>query len=357
MYSSQNLASDIVLILYRDSRTDYNKNWCWTFTSYSGIITVKRHSKFYFSHSAIILFIRDFVTSLLMCKTIELQIRLSEAITNSRCMNFKMFFLLGSLMGASSFTLFSNVRTSDSTKYNKISVNAGYYNLGSIDELYSHTLYSGANVAYGLKFIDGNNRKNHQLAFRYATIERTPKNVVLDASLFPVDDFNLLKRSFLFEAFDAYRFIIDKASVGTFRLYATGSWFTTVNINTNAKSLPELIESGLGAGLYGEKNLNKHKLRAEFAVPLITWTVRNNYSLSMTQNYEKQSKLAFIVQNSQLQFPNSLLAIFSTVGYEYALSNHFNIEGEYHFRYMLNTSPRPLRSVAGIYSLGLTYQF
>jgi hypothetical protein len=272
-------------------------------------------------------------------------------------MNIRIIFLLGCLIGGSSFTLFSNGLAPDSTKYNKISVNAGYYNLGSIDELYSPFLYSGANRAYGLKFMDGNQKKNHQLAFRYATVERTPKNVVLDASLFPVDDFNLLKRSFLFEVFDVYHFLIDKASVGTFRLYATGSWFTTVNVTTNTNSLPELIESGLGAGLYGEKTIGNHKFRAELSVPLITWTVRNNYSLSMTQNYEKLSKLAFIVQNSQLQFPNSLLAVFSTLGYEYALSKKFNIEGEYHFRYMLNTSPRPLRSVAGIYSLGLTYQF
>jgi hypothetical protein len=253
--------------------------------------------------------------------------------------------------------LFSNDNTPDSTSCKKISINSDYYNLGSIDELYSPFLYSGANIAYGLKFMDGNRKKNHQLAFRYATIERTPKNMFLDASLFPVDDFNLLKRSFLFEAFDAYRFLIEKASAGTFRLYATGSWFTTVNVTTNANSLPELIESGLGAGFYGEKTFDRHKLRAELAIPLITCTVRNNYSLSMTQNYEQLSKLAFIVQNSQLQFPNSLMAVFSIFGYEYALSKHFNIEGEYHFRYMLNTSPRLLRSVAGIYSLGLTYQF
>lgn len=270
--------------------------------------------------------------------------------------NFNTLFLI-CLFTFCSIPLFSNELSVDSTKYNKIEANVSYYNLGSVDELYSYSIYSGSGLAYGLKYMNGNQKKNHQLTLRYAMIDRTPKSLNLDVNLFSDGDPICGKNSLIFEAFDSYRFLLEEASSNVLRLYATGTWLTTINITTNANSLPELIQSGLAAGLYSEANIKNHRFKAELFVPFVSWTVRNSYSLSMTQNYEKMSNFAFIKQNSQIQFPNSLLAVYSTFGYGYAFSKHFSVEGEYNFRYMLNTSPRPLKSVSGIYSFGLIYTF
>lgn len=245
----------------------------------------------------------------------------------------------------------------DSLKYFKLGINSGLYNLGSIDELYSPYLYSGKAVSYGLKMMDGNNRKNHQLEFRYAFINRTPKNININPALFPERDFQVMKESFIFEAVDQYRYLITKWSTNKQKIYLTGTWQTMVNINTNANSLPELIQTGLGAGIYTTRQFNKHKVVASFSVPLIALTVRNNYSLSMTQDYEKLSEMAFIKQNAQIQSLHNLWSVDAGINYTYQFSNKFSAEANYLFRYINNSSPRPLRSTSGIYTLGLIYQF
>jgi hypothetical protein len=39
----------------------------------------------------------------------------------------------------------------DVSKYPKeLQLNAGYYNLGSVDEIYSNNLYSGSDICYGV---------------------------------------------------------------------------------------------------------------------------------------------------------------------------------------------------------------
>jgi hypothetical protein len=242
-------------------------------------------------------------------------------------------------------------------KSHKIGLNTGLYNFGSIDELYSFARYSGQGMCYGLKLWDGHTNKNHLLSLRYAMIQRHPNGLHLDPKYFANTDPNLVKNSFMFEAIDHYRYLIKSVSNQYIKLYGEGVWATSVNITTNANSLPELIQSGVGAGLYATAAYKKHLLSGEIHVPLITWTVRNSYSMSMTQNYEKLSKLAFIRQNDQLQFPNSLLALNTSLEYEYAISKLLSISGEYNLRLMLNTSPRTLRSVNSIYSLNLLFKY
>lgn len=245
----------------------------------------------------------------------------------------------------------------ENKKSHKIGLNTGLYNFGSIDELYSFARYSGQGMSYGFKLWDGHSNKNHLLSLRYAMIQRHPNGLQLDTNYFAVTDPNLVKNSFMFEAIDHYRYLIKSVSNQYIKLYGEGVWLTSVNITTNANSLPELIQSGVGAGLYSTANLRKHQFSAEIHVPLVTLTVRNSYSMSLTQNYEKLSKLAFIRQNDQLQFPNSLLALNTTLEYEYAISKQLSVSGEYNLRLMLNTSPRPLRSINSIYSMNLLFKY
>lgn len=242
-------------------------------------------------------------------------------------------------------------------QFRKIGLNSGLYNYASIDELYSPAIFAGKGPAYGFKFLNGNEKKHHQLSLRLAFIERNRKSISFGTAYFSPTDFNIVKNGLFFESVDNYRFLIPDISGTTFKVFAEGTWLTTVNVTTSAGSLPELIQSGLAAGAFAEKKIKRHRLKAALSVPVITWTVRNNYSMSLTQNYEKLSKLAFIVHNSQLQFLNTLMAMNTCLEYEYNISKNFSIEGEYNFRYMNNTSPRQLKAVTGIYSVNFFYSF
>jgi hypothetical protein len=239
----------------------------------------------------------------------------------------------------------------------KLQLNAGYYNMGSVDEIYSYNLYSGSDICYGLRYSYGKNSLRKQLSFRFSMIERSPGTLTLTDKIVAVDARERVLNSFLFEAFDTYRFPIELKGADFLRFWVTGTWMTTVNISSNSYGIPELIQSGLAPGAFLETTFPKHNIHGQLWMPIISWTVRNNYSQSMTQNYESLSKFAFVLQNSQLQFPNTLLAVFSEIGYDFAVSKRLNLGCDYNFRYMNNSSPRKLESISGIYSFGLTYKF
>lgn len=245
----------------------------------------------------------------------------------------------------------------ENKEFRKIGINSGLFNYASIDELYSPAIFTGKAPVYGFKFLNGKENKHHQLSLRLSILERTRKSIRFSTSYFSNGDFNIVKNGFFFESVDNYRFLIPRISGSAFKVFFDGTWLTTVNIITNANGLPELIQSGLAAGAFAEKTFKNHHFKASVSVPVIAWTVRNNYSMSRTQNYEKLSKLAFIVHNSQLQFLNTLMAMNTSLEYEYFISKRFSIEGEYNFRYMRNTSPRQLDAVTGIYSINLFYFF
>jgi hypothetical protein len=260
---------------------------------------------------------------------------------------------------AASNQLFGSILTkNDKTKIpKKLQLNAGYYNLGSIDEIYSYNLYSGSDICYGLKFTYGKKPVRQILTMRFSMIDRHPGSLDLTKDIVAEGARERVINSFLFEVFDTYQFPIELKGADFLRFWVTGTWLTTVNITSNSNGVPELVLSGLAPGAFLETNFPRHNFHCQLTVPIISWTVRNNYSQSMTQNYESLNKFAFVVQNDQLQFPNTLLAIYSELGYDFAISKWLNLSCEYDFRYMYNTSPRKLESVSGIYLFGLTYKF
>jgi hypothetical protein len=244
------------------------------------------------------------------------------------------------------------------SKYPKeLQLNAGYYNLGSIDEIYSYNLYSGSDFCYGVKYTRGKKPVRQILSMRFSMIDRYPGSLKLSDNIVASDARERCLHSFLFEAFDTYQFPVNLKGVDFLRFWVTGTWLTTVNITTNSNGVPELIQSGLAPGAFLETNFSRHNFHCQLSIPIISWTVRNNYSQSMTQNYEKLDKFYFVRMNDQLQFPNSLIAVYSNVGYDFSISKRFKLECGYDFRYMYNSSPRKLELVSGIYTLGLTYKF
>jgi hypothetical protein len=239
----------------------------------------------------------------------------------------------------------------------KLQVNAGYYNLGSVDEIYSSSLYSGSNICYGLKYTSGKKPVRQILSMKFSMIDRRPGSLTLTNDIVAQNARERVINSFLFEVFDTYQFPIELKGADFLQFWVTGTWLTTVNITSNSNGVPELVQSGLAPGAFLETNFPRHNFHCQLFVPIISWTVRNNYSQSMTQNYEVLSKFYFVKMNDQLQFPNTLVAVYSEIGYDFNISKKLNLECEYNFRYMYNSSPRKLESVSGIYSLGLTYKF
>jgi hypothetical protein len=188
-------------------------------------------------------------------------------------------------------------------------------------------------------------------------IDRLPVSLKLTDNIVASNARERVLNSFLLEFFDTYQFPIKLTGADFLRFWITGTWLTTINITSNSNGVPELIQSGLAPGAFLETNFPKHNFHCQLSVPIISWTVRNNYSQSMTQNYEQLDKFYFVRMNDQLQFPNTLVAVYSNVGYDFSISKRFNLECNYDFRYMYNSSPRKLESVSGIYTLGLTYKF
>lgn len=272
-------------------------------------------------------------------------------------MKFYYLVIVILLLANFNFSSFAGNDNVSENKLRKIGLNAGYYNAGTIDEIYSPFLYSGSNYSLGLKFIKEKEKRKDQFSFRFAQIKMKPENLVINMDYFSENEMAVQKDILMLEFFDTYRFLLSEKNARFVDFYVTGRWFTTVNLMTNYFILPELIQSGLGAGIYIEKNIKNHRLRAELSVPVVTLTIRNNYSQSDIQDYEDVNELDFLIKNLQIQLPYNLLAAYSNLGYEYNVSKHFTVEAEYYFNCMLNTSPRPLRSVSGIYSLGLIYTF
>jgi hypothetical protein len=248
-------------------------------------------------------------------------------------------------------------KPADSKYPKELQLNAGYYNLGSVDEIYSNNLYSGSDICYGVRYTHGKESVRQIFSMRFSMIERRPGSLKLNDKIVAIDARERVLHSFLFEAFDTYQFPIKLKGADFLRFWVTGTWLTTVNITTNSNGVPELIQSGLAPGAFLETNFPRHNFHCQLAIPIISWTVRNNYSQSMTQNYEKLDKFYFIRMNDQLQLPNTLLSVYSNVGYDFSISKRFKMECSYDFRYMYNSSPRKLESVSGIYTLGLTYKF
>ena len=255
------------------------------------------------------------------------------------------------------FLFCQTTEKSGSQNPKKLELNTGYYNLGSVDELYSYNLYSGGNICYGLKYYFGKRMARQQLSFMYAMVDREPGSLVLADNVVAEDDRERVLNSFLFEAVYSYQYPLNLFHSGLFHFYVTGDWMTTFNITTNDYDVPELIVSGLAPGALIEATLKRNRLMCRLSIPVIAWTLRNNYSLSMTQDYEELDNFLFIRQNDQLQFINTLFAVNAEIGYTCSVSKWFDIGCEYSFRYMYNSSPRELKSVTGIYTIGLTYKF
>ena len=231
----------------------------------------------------------------------------------------------------------------------------GVYSMASIDRLYSPFIYCGQAAVLGLNFGREKAERSYETQLHFTNINRPALSLNEISLSYPPEHYQVMKNSFLFEVLDYFRYHIRHSMDEYFQLYFSGLLFTTVNITTNAMGMPELIQFGLAPGLMIRKYHEKHTFKAEINTPLLTWTVRNNYSMSMPQTFENNMILLFIAQNMMFQTPVSNLAVFADLSYAFRINDSFALRGNYHFRYLNNNKPLDLKSVSGIYALTIIY--
>ena len=254
-----------------------------------------------------------------------------------------------------SLSLFANQHDEEVNR--TFGLKTGLYRMASIDKLYSPFKYEGSAPFYGLSFGKEKPMRSNETILSFSNIKRNALSLEGIPNSYELGHYQLMKNSFVFEAMDYYRFQFILEGLHNLQFYFSGLWFTTVNITTNAMGLPEQIQTGIAPGIMVRKLLGKHTFKAELNAPLLGLTVRNNYSMSMAQTYEKLSKIAYIKQNLLLQSPFSNQALFADFSYRFTCNKHFVLAAGYHFRYQNNHKPISLTSTVGIYSVSLIYKF
>lgn len=234
-------------------------------------------------------------------------------------------------------------------------VKVGVYNLASIDNIYSPFIYSGKSFVLGMGWGKEKKGRSFETDLSFSNIQRKATSLEGIPNSYEDGHYHIVRNSFVLEVMDYYRFLITDMEQKKLQIFFSGLWFTTVNLTTNASGVPELIQSGIAPGIFVRYKAGRHRLRAELHLPIVAWTVRNNYSMSSAQIYEKLSKFDFILQNSMLQTPISNPGIYTNFAYEYFLAKKFSIKANYSFKYIYNSKPQTLKSVSGIYSVSLIF--
>ncbi len=233
-------------------------------------------------------------------------------------------------------------------------IKVGYRNIASMDKLYSPFVYAGQSSVFGIGWGKDRGKLSLETDIHFSNTTRTAHSLEGIPRSYEQGHFLLAKNSFLLDVNDYYRFRLTDLH-RDLQIYFSGLWFTSVNITTNANGLPELIQSGLAPGIMVRSTPGKHHFRAELHVPLVAWTVRNHYSLSAPQTYEKLSKFDYILRNSLFQTPVSNPALYATFSYGYSFSKKISARAGYNFRYLHNRTPLLLQSVSGVYSISFIY--
>lgn len=171
---------------------------------------------------------------------------------------------------------------------------------------------------------------------------------------YPENHYLLKKQSLLLAANTHFQYRISPDDCGNV-LIVSGLWYTGINITTNAMGAPELVQSGIAPGIAFEKLLRQHRLGVEGHVSLLSVNLRNHYSLSLAQTYERLQKSEFVSLNIQLQTPMSALKIFLSPSYAYPLSENLLLGVDYHSSFTRNTLPAKLASKETLFTINLNY--
>ena len=269
-------------------------------------------------------------------------------------MTKKFAFIIFILLHFQSGKILANYEKTDSMCMHKIEFNTGICSYSSIDELYSFKEYTGSDMSFELQYTYHALKTMQNVNINYTSIERMPLNLTIPGNFIAADDRYRKLVSLIVELNYGY---LRKIWTNKLDVFAGASFFNSFNMSFASYYVPELMISSIAPGLYFEKKYNPHAFKLQFSVPLISITLRNNYSTARPQNYEKSDDIKYVRDNIQVQFPDKLFVVYTKIGYEYALRNRLNLSTQYTFVYVNNTFPRQLTSVKGNYTIGISYKF
>jgi hypothetical protein len=234
---------------------------------------------------------------------------------------------------------------------NEISLWTGYLSLGSVDELYSFQKYTGGGFAIGASYKHQSGKVVHYVNTNFSSMKRGP-HVPENAGytyLFETR-YNGITTTIFDLNYSFMRKLYDRKLV----VFLTGNVFNSVNM-TDYRT-PEILYSSLGIGAAANYTHRKQCVGFTFSMPLASFILRNNYHISSAQT-ESLAGLDYVKENARVEAIGKLFIFYAGFTYAYAVSQKFNIEAQYQFRYISDKEPRELKSVSGLYFLGLTYKF
>lgn len=256
------------------------------------------------------------------------------------------FFLL-------SFVAGSVLAVKDSTRMrtHEIGIYTGYLTLSSIDELYSFQKYSGGNVFGGVSYAYSSGRNIHQIYTAFSSVRRSSQIPSLPSY---VQFYESRYKGIYSACYDVNYSFLRKMNRGNPGIYISGHLFNHFNMSNDGN--PEIYYTSIGAGLYVTYAYKRQRIGFASSFPLFSFVLRNNYHTSTAQD-EITYGFDYVRENGRYRFPYKLFIVYAQVAYSYSLSQLFNLGMHYGFRYISGKEPRTLKSVSGLYSIGLTYKF
>lgn len=240
------------------------------------------------------------------------------------------------------------------SKQKFLGIHAGALQLASVDWLYSPFAYSGSAPVAGIQFGVVKNKFRFRTQVWKAKAERPAQSLKHLTHTYPENHYLLKKQSFILAANTHFQYRISPDNRGHV-FFVSGLWYTGINITTNAMGAPELVQSGIAPGIAFEKLLRQHRLGVEGHVSLLSVNLRNHYSLSLAQTYERLKKSDFVRQNIHFQTPKSAQKLFLSLTYAYPLSENLLLGVDFHSSVIRNSLPAKLASKETLFTINLNY--
>ncbi|HLO59542.1 MAG TPA: hypothetical protein VK179_12420 [Bacteroidales bacterium] len=265
------------------------------------------------------------------------------------CKNTLVFLFVLFAFGCSCY---ANQSLNDSVKSPvEISVFGGLWNLASIDEMYSFQKFYGDHMFWGLSFALTSTRHRHLITVQYSEITRRPENFIYTEGL--VEQRYKQMKSLLVDVDYSYQRLVLQ---GNLSVYVLMNCMNASNY-TLKEDDPEIFLSSVAPGVELQYRKKKHYFGLDITIPVISLALREPYYISNPQTGDHISQMEHIEDNLKVQSFGSLKVLNSLVHYQYRFSQQVAFDARYQYRYISDRVPRPLRSVSGIYSAGLTFIF
>jgi len=249
-------------------------------------------------------------------------------------------------------TIQLNAQEVNSDRRSQLGLSIGYAQGYFKDLNFSPLNYRQGGITYALNYTRTNKNKNSlfKAQFDYTSGKLTTK----------ASEFFTVDRPYLGNLTLEY---FRKLSISNSQLsiYLGGQYKTNISfvIFDDLYAFTFLFAHNLGATALAEYQLNdKSKIIAGLSLPLLTHLVRpplTGHDKELTENSEKGIKILYA--NGDLTSLNKYQAIDFNLGYEYQLSDRWNLNLQYRMQYHRTTSVHLLKHLQNHISVGASIKF